>query len=219
MHHGHAPFPGRIGRLVRTSLRAVVAGLLIWSCVPPPPGFPPYVPPPPPPVPPEPVRLPDRLDTDSLLSWAVEEERVLVVDKSCQLLQVYDYGRLVRSYPIVSARRDGRKLYEGDKRTPIGLYMIIGKRRHPRWSRFMLLDYPTPSDVARHRHHLKTGQLPGRNGSLPGPGGEIGLHGTDHAELNKVGVNWTLGCISLSNPDIRELYRTTPEGTLVYIKE
>ena len=97
MHHAHAASPGRIGRLVRTSLRAVVAGLLIWGCVPPPPGFPPYVPPPPPPVPPEPVRLPDRLDTDSLLSWAVEEERVLVVDKSCQLLRVYDYGRLVRS--------------------------------------------------------------------------------------------------------------------------
>ena len=149
----------------------------------------------------------------------MEEKVFLVVDKGCQLLWVYHYGRLVRSYPIVSARRDGPKLYEGDKRTPVGLYMIIGKRPHPRWSRFMLLDYPTSSDVARYRRHLKNGQIPRRNGGYPGPGGEIGIHGTSYVELNKARVNWTIGCISLLSPDIRELYRTTPDGTLVYIKE
>lgn len=201
-----------------------MAGLLLglWSCsAPPPPGFPPpsHIPAPPPTTPPAPLRPPERLDTDHVLPWATKEKVFLVVDKGCRLLRVYHYGRLVRSYPIVSARRDGRKLYEGDKRTPLGLYMIIDKRRHPRWSNFMLLDYPSSSDVVRYRHHLKNGRIPRRNGSHPGPGGEIGIHGTSYSDLNKAGVNWTMGCISLFNPDIRELYRATPEGTLVYIRE
>ncbi len=119
----------------------------------------------------------------------------------------------------MSARQDGHKLYEGDQRTPVGLYMIIEKRRHPRWSHFMLLDYPTVFDVVRYRRHLKNGQIPRRNGSGPGPGGEIGIHGTSYIDLNKARVNWTIGCISLFNSDIRALYRATPKGTLVYIKE
>jgi murein L,D-transpeptidase YafK len=31
--------------------------------------------------------------------------------------------------------------------------------------------------------------------------------------------NWTLGCIALANPDIRELYRYLPDGTPVEIRE
>jgi murein L,D-transpeptidase YafK len=31
--------------------------------------------------------------------------------------------------------------------------------------------------------------------------------------------NWTLGCIALANPDIRELYRFLPDGTPVEIRE
>ena len=31
------------------------------------------------------------------------------------------------------------------------------------------------------------------------------------------GYNWTLGCIGMTNPDIRELYRFLPDGTPVEI--
>ena len=97
--------------------------------------------------------------------------------------------------------------------------MIIGKRHHPRWSRFMLLDYPTPSDRHRYQRHLAAGQVPMQGGTGPGAGSEIGIHGTNHLDLNQASVNWTLGCISLLNPDVRELYASAPKGTLVYIKE
>jgi murein L,D-transpeptidase YafK len=143
----------------------------------------------------------------------------IVVDKGCQLLHVYQYGHLAYTYPMVFSSQDGRKLYEGDKRTPVGLYMIIGKRDHPRWSRFMLLDYPTPADMHRYQQHKKKGKVPRRTGKTPGPGGEIGIHGTNHRKLNEAKVNWTFGCISLLNPDIRKLYARAPKGTLVYIKE
>ncbi len=162
---------------------------------------------------------PQRIDNESTLAWAIEEEVFIIVDKGCQLLHVYQHGHLARSYPMVFSRRGGRKLYEGDKRTPVGLYMIIGKRHHPRWSRFMLLDYPTPADVHRYQQHKEKGQVPLHKGTAPGPGDAIGIHGTNHKALNEAQVNWTMGCISLFNPHIRELYARVPPGTLVYIKE
>ena len=51
------------------------------------------------------------------------------------------------------------------------------------------------------------------------PGGEIGIHGSDEPALNRTGVDWTLGCISLLNDDVRELYELVPDGTLVLIEE
>lgn len=188
--------------------------MLMFSCA---------APPRPQPLPkpqPRPAAVPpQRIDNESTLAWAIEEEVFIIVDKGCQLLHVYQHGHLARSYPMVFSRRDGRKLYEGDKRTPVGLYMIIGKRHHPRWSRFMLLDYPTPADVHRYQQHEEKGQVPLHKGTAPGPGDAIGIHGTNHKALNEAQVNWTMGCISLFNPHIRELYARVPPGTLVYIKE
>ncbi len=164
-------------------------------------------------------RIPQRVDQEISLSWGQDEAVLLIVDKSCKTLKRYHYGKLIRTYPVVLGRKPGAKLYEGDRRTPTGLYLIIGKRHHSRWSRFMLLDYPSPSDLHRHRIGITRGHVPRRRDSYPGAGGAIGLHGTDKQFFNEVGYNWTLGCISLFNRDIRELHMTVPTGTLVYIRE
>lgn len=171
------------------------------------------------PPPPPPVTVPLRVDSEAVLPWASEEPVLIVVDKECRMLSLYQYGRLVRSYPVVLGRKPGRKLYEGDKRTPTGLYMIIDKDHHRRWSRFMLLDYPTEQDVRRYWQNVSAGTVPRRGGNYPGVGGEIGIHGTDRESFNRVGVNWTMGCISLFNLDVQELYAFVRVGTLVYIKD
>ena len=41
----------------------------------------------------------------------------------------------------------------------------------------------------------------------------------DEPRLNDAGVDWTLGCISLLNPDVRDLYDLVPDGTLVLIED
>src|SRR5437867_12441298 len=82
-------------------------------------------------------------DDDDHLSWAETELYVVVVRKSCRTLDLYRNGYRIRSYPAVFGLSSaGSKLYEGDHRTPSGLYSIIDKRRHPRWRHFLLLDYP-----------------------------------------------------------------------------
>ena len=197
------------------SRQVLLLSLLIAGCTPkPPPEF----------VPPRPLPQPPPLsrhipDDENILPWGQGEFWLIVVEKSCHTLNLYSHGRLVKSYPAVFGRKPGRKLYQGDKRTPTGLYAIIDKAYHNRWARFMLLDYPTEHNVYIYWQHVASGQVPQSGGRYLGVGGAIGIHGSDNEKFNRVGVNWTLGCISLSNEDVKELYEQVPTGTLVYIKE
>ena len=166
-------------------------------------------------VPPRPLA-----DDDDQLGWAEQEPWVVVVRKACRSLDVYHYGGRVRSFPAVfGLNGSGSKLYEGDRRTPTGLYMIVDKRPHPRWRRFLLLDYPNAQDLHRYWLAMEGGDLPRRGDGYVGAGGAVGIHGTDKPGLNARGVDWTWGCISLQNADIDDLARLVPVGTLVLIED
>ncbi|HXG21262.1 MAG TPA: L,D-transpeptidase [Methylomirabilota bacterium] len=179
-----------------------------------PPSFPPIAE-----TPPVVTPLPHRTDSDAVLAWASEERVMVVVDKTCGTLNLYQYGRLLKTYPAVFGRKPGKKIHEGDQRTPSGLYMIIDKGLHNRWSRFMRLDYPNENDRLLYRKNVTDGKVPKRADGYAGLGGAIGIHGTDNEAFNRARINWTLGCISLLNKDVQELYRLAPVGTLVYIKD
>jgi len=171
--------------------------------------------PPPPPAPP-----PQLADDDDHAAWAESEPYAVVVRKSCRTLDLYRYGERVRSYPAVfGLNGQGRKVFEGDLRTPSGLYAIVDKRRHARWRQFMLLDYPNVDDVHRWWVATESGDVPRRGDGPVGPGGAIGIHGTDKPDLNDRNVDWTWGCISLRNVDVDELAMLVPIGTLVLIQD
>lgn len=158
-------------------------------------------------------------DDDDHLAWAEQEPWAVVIRKSCRTLDVYRSGRRVRSYSAVFGMNGfGSKLYQGDLRTPTGLYTIVDKRPHPRWEYFLLLDYPNLEDLRRYRKALQAGDIPKRGGSYADVGSEIGIHGTDKPDLNERNVDWTWGCISLKNPDVKDLVRLVPLGTLVLIE-
>ncbi len=148
------------------------------------------------------------------VEWAKNEPNLLVVDRSCKTVTFYRYGQWVRTWDQVSlGQNPGVKEQEGDRKTPDGLYRIVFKRRHERWSRFMLLDYPNAKDLAVHHARLESGYV------NRGPGGEVGIHGTDKPKLNETSYDWTWGCVSLTNKDVNELYEMAPEGTLVLIDD
>lgn len=141
----------------------------------------------------------------------------IVVDKSDYELHVYDAKGWYATYPVVfgSNSLDDKKM-EGDRRTPEGDFKIISKKPHSKWSRFMLIDYPTQQCLLKFNQRKQRGEIP--KGAKPG--GAIGIHGTwPHEDfiIDRY-KNWTLGCISLKNDDVQELYGYIPPGTPVTIR-
>ena len=150
---------------------------------------------------------------------APQTERWIRLRKSARVLTLYDGTQVVATYPVVLGQDpDAAKLYEGDRRTPEGEYHIVAKYVHPYWERFMLLDYPTPFNRAIYTWSRERGLIPARGRKVPGPGGAIGIHGAEDEGLNRRGINWTQGCISLLNRDVAELYDSVPVGTRVVIE-
>ena len=156
----------------------------------------------------------DRLD------WAADEPYFVVVRTGCRTLDVYRYGDRIASYPAVfGLGGTSGKLHEGDRKTPTGLYTIVDVRHHPRWQRFLLLDYPNIHDLHRYEVAMGAGNIPLLGDRLAEVGGAVGIHGTDKPELNARNVDWTWGCISLRNDDVEELSTIVPVGTPVLIDE
>ncbi len=150
---------------------------------------------------------------DDPLNWSVT-----IFKKRHQLI-VYYKSRLFKSYHAVFGRsfEPGTKLWEGDRRTPEGVYAIINKHPSARWDWFLTLNYPNDLDRHRYEQMRDDGEVPHEDGHPVGVGGKIGIHGTDEPELNRGDINWTTGCISVDDEDIEELTRLLPKGTLVII--
>lgn len=146
--------------------------------------------------------------------------RWIRVEKLERRLTVFDDTNPIREYPIVlGASPVGAKLYEGDNKTPEGEYRISAKYPHDAWSRFMLLDYPTPMNRYIYEWTRRSGLLPQRGSRGPGIGGQVGIHGTVSDLINQRGDDWTRGCISLRNGDVEELFTLVDVGTRVVIEK
>jgi len=142
----------------------------------------------------------------------------IVIDKSDYELHVYDAKGWYATYPVVFGADPLKdKKMEGDRCTPEGEFKILSKRPHNKWSRFMLLDYPTQETMVKFNQRKQRGEIP-KNAT---PGGGVGIHGVWPHEDFVIDryKNWTLGCISLKNADVQELYSYIPIGTPVTIKK
>jgi lipoprotein-anchoring transpeptidase ErfK/SrfK len=150
---------------------------------------------------------------DDPMNWSVT-----IFKKRHQLI-VYYKSRLFKSYHAVFGRsfEPGTKLWEGDRRTPEGVYAIIEKHPSARWDWFLTLNYPNELDRHRYDQMRVDGEVPREDGHPVGVGGRIGIHGSDEPELNRGDINWTTGCISVDDRDVEELTRLLPKGTLVII--
>lgn len=142
----------------------------------------------------------------------------IIIDKSDYELSVYDEKGWYATYPVVfGANPLEDKKMEGDRRTPEGTFIIQGKKPHDKWSRFMHINYPTKESYQRFNSRKQRGEIP-KTAKI---GGAIGIHGTWPREDYQIDryKNWTLGCISMKNKDVEELYRFIPVGTQVTIRK
>lgn len=138
------------------------------------------------------------------------------IHKSKYQLKLFQQNKLLKTYPVVLGPDPvNDKQREGDGATPEGTFHLRDKYAHAKWSYFLWIDYPTTESWKRFNERKAAGKIPA-NATI---GGEIGIHGVPAGrdDLITQGQNWTLGCISLSNAHITELYSAVQVGTEVKI--
>jgi murein L,D-transpeptidase YafK len=167
-----------------------------------------------------PLNLDRRLVSDSKvkLSKILKPERkiALLIDKSDYLLAVLQDNQVIKIYPVVFGFGAGPdKLREGDGATPEGVFSIKQKYPHPDWNYFLWLNYPTRDSWRKHESAKSQGKIPAKAGI----GSEVGIHGVPLEQNRWIDQrkNWTAGCISLKNNDIKEIYPWIQVGTRVKI--
>lgn len=133
----------------------------------------------------------------------------IVVLKENHRLDIYDGGRLVRSYSAdMGYRSVNDKLRSGDAATPEGRYRVTAKKPGSNYYKALALNYPNDEDRAEFDKLRRQGRIP-RGASL---GGLIEIHGDGGR-----GKDWTKGCVALANPDMDDLFRRADVGTPVTI--
>jgi hypothetical protein len=117
------------------------------------------------------------------------------------------------------------KELRGDHRTPVGRYYITGKRPS-RYHFFLGLSYPNVEDAERGYQHglldaeqwadIYFANLRGDTPTAHSPlGGLVGIHGFGGRPY--LPIDWTEGCIAISNDDVEYLYSMVSIGTPVII--
>jgi murein L,D-transpeptidase YafK len=135
----------------------------------------------------------------------------IVVEKSARRLSIFRDGNRIKMYRIALGRSPvGAKREEGDMKTPEGTYKIDG--RNPQSSFHLALHISYPSDEDNKRA-IARGVLAGSDVMIHGIQNGRGWIGAFHRWND-----WTAGCIAVTDEQIEELWRVTPDGTTIEIR-
>jgi L,D-peptidoglycan transpeptidase YkuD (ErfK/YbiS/YcfS/YnhG family) len=146
------------------------------------------------------------------ISWSEKNQTyVLIVDKFSRELSVYKNGKIIKQYTIeLGANWVGDKIQQGDKSTPEGMYKVIEKKQNgqTKYHKAILLDYPNEEDRKRFALNKKNGIInhDAKIGNL------IEIHGSGGK-----GIDWTDGCIALTDTNMDEIYKFCNVGTRITI--
>ncbi len=140
---------------------------------------------------------------------AVRVDRI-VIAKSAHTMTLMSRGREMKTYKVALGDPKGPKVELGDKKTPEGVYFVDGKNTHSLFHRALHLSYPNAADRERAR---KLGV---------NPGGDIEIHGLpkQYAWMGAAhrSIDWTTGCIAVTNPEIDEIWGEVGVGTAVEVR-
>ncbi len=140
----------------------------------------------------------------------VKADRIVIV-KSTRTMTLMKDGKTLKTYKVsLGTEPVGPKQQQGDHKTPEGEYFVDEKVPNSRFHRALHLSYPSAADRAR-AHKLGVS-----------PGGDVEIHGLGK-EFAWVGsmqrtVDWTDGCVAVTNEEIEEIYAMVSVGTPVEIR-
>jgi murein L,D-transpeptidase YafK len=140
----------------------------------------------------------------------VEADEVLVIKHERKLYLIRQNEPLKWFWIALGRQPAGQKTEIGDGRTPKGIYWIVQRDIHDDFYRALWLSYPNGADRERAK------QL-GVN-----PGGGIMIHagpkGYEPTGPGERMIDWTDGCIAVTNADMDEIWLRVPDGTRVEIR-
>lgn len=135
----------------------------------------------------------------------------ILVEKSARKLSVFHDGKKIKTYPVALGRNPiGAKEQEGDMKTPEGVYTIDYRNPKSDYHLALHLSYPSAEDSARAASRGVPAGFDIMIHGLPKGRGWIGAF---HRRKD-----WTAGCIALTDAQIEELWRVTPDGTTIEIR-
>ncbi|MGN8048359.1 L,D-transpeptidase family protein [Curtobacterium sp. 22159] len=118
----------------------------------------------------------------------------IVVTTATNTLDLYEGGKVVRSYPVATGT--------GGTPTPTG--------------RFALTELLAPTNAGYGPYAYGTTAFSDVLNSFGGGPGQIGLHGTD--DSSSIGTDSSHGCIRMHNADITALAALLPLGTPIQVR-
>jgi len=135
----------------------------------------------------------------------------ILIEKSARRLMLISQGEVLKSYNIaLGGNPIGPKERQGDNKTPEGTYVIDGRNKDSRFHLSLHISYPNERDKNRAKELGVS------------PGGDIMIHGIKNG-FSWVGdahaaVDWTKGCIAVTDEEIEEISKLAPNGTIVEIR-
>jgi murein L,D-transpeptidase YafK len=135
----------------------------------------------------------------------------ILVIKHAHTLTLLRDGQIIKQYRVALGRGGlGPKQQAGDNRVPEGTYRIVSRNPHSAFYRSLRVGYPTPQQIAAaHTQGVD-------------PGGDIMIHGIRNG-LGWLGpaqrlLDWTKGCIAVTDPEMDEIWEAVPDGTPIEIR-
>lgn len=135
----------------------------------------------------------------------------IIIDKFSRKCFIYLKGARKYEFEAELGRNwVGDKRVRGDLATPEGMYKIAKKfdGSKTRYYKALLLDYPNDEDKEKFRSEIKKGSLP----ASAKIGGLIEIHGNGGK-----GIDWTEGCIALTDTEMDVVFKLAKVGTPVTI--
>ena len=145
--------------------------------------------------------------------YAIQKGSVdrILIEKSTRRLMLISQGEVLKSYKIaLGGNPIGPKVRQGDNKTPEGTYVVDARNRDSRFHLSLHISYPNGRDKKRAKELGVS------------PGGDIMIHGIKNG-FSRVGdahtgVDWTKGCIAVTDQEIDEIDKLAPNGTIVELR-
>ena len=152
--------------------------------------------------------LEEKISAFALQKVAVDK---IVIGKKERRLMLMSKGEVLKTYKVaLGGNPDGPKERKGDNKTPEGTYSIDSRNTNSLYHLSLHISYPNEKDKRRAKELGVS------------PGGDIMIHGIKngfswvrdaHTE-----VDWTKGCIAVTDEEIEEIGKIVPNGTTVEIR-